>query len=249
MSTTTTAPIALEEIELQKMTIAALLDYAKINYELVLPKSWTKSEIIQTIQLAQSNEDPDALSSWRKPGINTAEAVPAKPVLTKEEVQAKLVVHKEKIDAAEAARIAAEASKPKKVAQATVDQLIRYSDELGYAIGAMRWAMGRIAKVEKVFPELLDGLGELVDAESASLANESLVGGYRRAHKQMRFYSPAFETIIVQTELPAALSAEIASYRPENPVSQLSVAFGDVPAEPDFDEEVDTEDDEPTPSL
>jgi hypothetical protein len=205
-------------------------DYKSTEERLLEKSNMSKEEFLASVFPAKVPSAPATIPQAPAvvPELELATKV-STGKMSKAEVAKRLAEHKQTVADMQAE---AELSKPKKLPPSktyTLDQLVKFSDELGYAIGAIRWALGRITKIEAKFPELLDGLGELVDADASALATEATVGGYRRAHKQMRFQSPAHEMTLKQSDLPVALWREILDYRPENPVAALVTHVASLP--------------------
>ena len=251
---TATTTVQYEEIELQKMTIAKLLDLARDNYNLALPKSWNKGELINAIQQAQSGED---LSTYivkpadQPPAPAIVETPPTPAELT--EIQAKLEEYKEQLSAEEAARLQKEAEKSKaKKAKVdpTVDQLCSFANDFGYAIGAALWPRGRMKKSGNRVTEVAEALGEGMDADAYALATDAMIQGFTRAHKQMRFFCEPFEKLFKGAALSAAIIQLIRNEVDDNPVLDLgtlpsvSIAEDDGFSEPDdtLPENGDTDD-------
>lgn len=157
------------------------------EYGLKLPKSWTKAELVAGLESYFSGED---MSSYMAP---EAPKVPEQPK-TPEDVKSKVEAHRLSMADAEAMRIEAEKSRPKKVTwEATVEELEKRHSRLGYAIGVMAWAKNRIEKESKVVSEVLPAMGESFDSEAVSLSREALILGYAKSLDQFGFPSPAIK--------------------------------------------------------
>jgi hypothetical protein len=142
---------------------------------------WTRPEPAPTTTASGLPTDPEA------------NRVPAEP-MTKEAIAARVAANRQQTETDEAERLrkAAEKSKPKKSRyDASPEELQARGSKIGYAVGVLGWALNRLAKEQRVFDDVCEGLGEALDADTVALAKEGVIAGYAKAFDQFRFPSAA----------------------------------------------------------
>ncbi len=251
----------VDVVELSKLSQVKLREHA-VTLGLALPKSWNKSELINVIERAADGEEfpTYAIVEGEPPMPHTPDEPAAVPPSGEDEVAERLAAAKnlvEKTQAEAEKRAAEKKARSRKKGQAyreaSVDELARLGDAIGYALGFIRWAGQRITKSNLGLAELLPALGEALDSDALALGQEGMIEGYTRAQKQTKFKSPALDRFGLNADLSSVVLNEMIAHLPEGgedfeptqalnnaDVSALGIELGATP-EPEIDEDEEAE--------
>jgi hypothetical protein len=197
---------------LEKMTVAQLTDLAQRDYQIAVQPKTKKVDIVSAIVAAQELEEREArereearkeieivplaeqvsvLAQFKDSPENGVETPMPGTSLTREQIAERISAARAESEEAAAMRKAAEAAKPRRSDDVSIEELTRRYHKIGYGVGLFIQAMARLRKETRKADDLTLALGEEVDREVWDLCRDSMVEGYAKCWDTYKFPSKA----------------------------------------------------------